>query len=94
MTVEITSIDVKEGIVTITALDVSEENLQMLERNREDVEKELSFVFDTHERLEYQYLYSWLHRQKATQGAATWGEALNAVIGIITTISQKYRNWD
>lgn len=39
-------------------------------------------------------VYSWLHRQKATQGAATWGEALNAVIGIITTISQKYRNWD
>lgn len=74
MTVEITSIDVKEGIVTITALDVSEENLQMLERNREDVERELSFVFDTHERLEYQYLYSWLHRQKATQGAATWGK--------------------
>lgn len=30
MTVEITSIDIKEGIVTITAIDVSEENLQML----------------------------------------------------------------
>ena len=53
MTVEITSIDIKEGIVTITAIDVSEENLQMLERNREDVEKEISFIFDTHEKIEY-----------------------------------------
>ncbi len=94
MTVEITSIDIKEGVVTITAIDVSEENLQILERNREDVETELHFIFDTHESMEYQYLYSWLHRQKVTKGCTTWGEALNAVIGIITTISQKYRNWD
>lgn len=94
MTVEITSMNVKEGIVTITAIDVSEENLQMLERNRDDVEKEVVFIFDTHESKSYHYLYSWLHRQKVTEGCSTWGEALNAVIGIITTISQKYRNWD
>lgn len=94
MTIEITSINLKDGVVTITAIDVSEENLQMLERNREDVEREVHFIFDTHERKEYQYLYSWLHRQKVTKECSTWGEALNAVIGIITTISQKYRNWD
>lgn len=94
MTVEITSIDIKEGIVIITALDVSEENLQMLERNREDMEIEINFIFNTHERIEYQYLYSWLHRQKVTKDCRTWGEALNAIIGTITTISQKYRNWD
>lgn len=95
MTIEIISVNMKQGIVTISAVDVSEERLQKLERMRDDgFERELEFIIDTHEKEAYRYLYSWLKRQKATKDCTTWGQALNAVCGTITTISKKYRSWD
>ena len=91
MTVEITSVSLVRGIVTIQAIDCSEENLQRLKRERDDgFEKELTFVFDTHMSNDFVYLRKWLLRQKATKGAKTWGEALDAVTGTITTISGKF----
>lgn len=94
MTVEITGTTVKNGIVTITAIDVSEEHLQRMERTRDDgFEKELAFLFDTHQKQVYKYLYGWLKRQKSTRGCTNWGEALASVTGTVTTISAKYRDW-
>lgn len=95
MMIEITSIDIRHGIVTISAIDVSEENLQRLERIRDDgFEKNVEFIFDTHEEIALKYLHDWLKRQKATQGCDTWGQALNSIRGTVTNISQKYRSWD
>lgn len=95
MTIEITSISLDKGIINISAVDISEENLQRFERIRDDgVEQELEFIFDTHQEDEFRYLRAWLKRQKATKGCSTWGEALNAVIGTITTISGRYRSWE
>lgn len=92
MTVEITSVALDKGMVTITAVDCSEENLQRLERMRDDgFEKELEFFFDTHDEKEYRYLFQWLKRQKAARQAETWGEALRSVCGTITSINGKYR---
>lgn len=95
MTIEITSVSCSNGVVHIEAIDVSEENLQRLERTRDDgFESLLQFVFDTHERETKEYLYRWLKRQKATKGCKTWGTALNAVVGTHVSISKKYRSWD
>lgn len=91
MTVEITSVSLNQGVVVIQAIDCSEENLQRMQRIREDcIERELCFVFDTKQKNDYVYLRKWLHRQKATKDAKTWGEALHAVYGTITTISGKF----
>lgn len=93
--IEITAVSISKGIVNIEAIDVSEENLQKLERTRDDgFEKEVSFVFDTHDQEAQTYLYQWLRRQKSTKGCKTWGMALNAVVGTHVTISQKYRSWE
>lgn len=95
MTVEITHVSLNQGIVTITAIDCSEENLQRMERNRDDgFETEINFVFDTHCEKDYLYFSSWIRRQKVTRSAKTWGEALNAIQGIITTISGMYKVWE
>lgn len=97
MLIEIISVNCQAGIVHITALDVSEENLQRIERVRDDFNNvEINFVFDTHNRTSLQYLYSWLKRQKSvkTNNCSTWGEALRSVEGTISTISAKYRSWE
>lgn len=95
MYVEITAVSIVSGNVIIEAIDVSEENLQRIERTRDDgFERELKFVFDTHKRQDFLYLRGWLKRQKATRGCVTWGEALNAVYGTVASISKKYRVWD
>lgn len=95
MLVEIVSTQLDNGVVKISAIDCSEENLQRLERIRDDgVEKEVEFLFDTHNRKCYWDFYKWLKSQKATSRAGTWGEALFAVIGTVTTISNKYRVWE
>lgn len=95
MTVELTSVALDKGMVMFTAVDCSEENLQRMERMRDDgFEKELEFLFDTHKRNEYLYLRRWLKRQKATRQAETWGDALRSVCGTITTISRAYRVWE
>ena len=95
MTVEIIAGRISEGVVQLTALDVSEENLQRMERTRDDgVEIEIEFVFDTRDQKAYSYIRKWLRKQKAANGVKTWGEAVQAVVGTITTISQKYRSWE
>lgn len=95
MTVEIVSAVLNQGIVTITAVDCSDENLQRMERMGDDgFEKELEFLFDTHNKDEYLYLRRWLKRQKAAGQADTWGNALRSVCGTITTINGKYRAWE
>lgn len=92
--VEILSVEVQKGIVSIQAMDVSEENLVRMERMRDDMfNSEIQFQFDTHEKSAFQYLRNWLKSQKSVSGSTTWGEALQAVVGTITTISGKYRNW-
>lgn len=91
MTVEVTGYAFKEGELHLFATDVDERNLQLLERNREDdgSERELEFIFDK-ESLDY--LYKWLHRQKAVKKAAPQKlkEAVAATLGTICTISGKY----
>lgn len=95
MTVEIVSVCLNEGIVTITAIDCSEENLQRIERTRDDgFEKELEFLFDTHTKRDYLDFYRWMKGQKSARQARTWGEALRSVNGTVTTISCKHRVWE
>lgn len=95
MTVEITSFSINSGIVTISGIDCSEENLQRIMRNRDDgAEQEVEFLFDTTQYKDLKNLVYWMHRQKATNGCHTWGEALNALRGTVTDISSKYRNWE
>ena len=74
MTIEIEEVTVKDGIVRITALNCSEENLQKLERLRDDCyQKELQFVFDTrNNKSDCIYLTYWLHHQKVTAGCKTY----------------------
>lgn len=95
MTVEITSVSLSHGVVSITAVDCSEEHLQYLERRRDDgAEKTLEFVIDTTSRRDYIYFHHWMKQQKATREATTWGEALQALYGTVTSINAKYRVWD
>ena len=94
MDVVIISCEVDHGIVRILAVDVSDQNLRRLERLRDDASETIvEFVFDTVRKGDYLYLRSWLKSQKAARQARTWGEALAAVTGSITTISTRYRNW-
>lgn len=94
MTVEIISAQISSRTtVEILAVDVSEEYFQRISRNREDdgMEKRLNFVFDITSDNFY-YLWKWLRRQKSVKEMqpGTWGEALQLIIGTITTISGKY----
>lgn len=93
MTVEITSATLREGVVTITANDVSEEHLQWLERTRQDEEREVVFIFDTRNPRALNYLHRWMRGQKATKGCRTWGEALQSVCGRITELSGRYQEF-
>lgn len=95
MTVEITSTFILHGVVNITAVDVSEENLQRMERFRDDGEdQEILFVFDTRDSKGFNNLRKWLKSQKATKGSETYGEALHATVGTITDIPRRYRSWE
>lgn len=94
MLIEITGVSLENGIVRIYGTDCSEENLQRIERIRDDgFEEEITFLIDTTQAKEQLQLYRWLKHQKATRKAKTYGEALQATIGTITTISGKYRDW-
>lgn len=95
MTVEIISGSIHNGIIRISAVDVSEEHLQRIERTRDDgTEREIEFAFDTHDPGAYKYIRKWLKSQKSTHNAKTWGEAVQAVIGTITDLNMKFRSWD
>lgn len=90
--VEINSVQMQKGFITISCNDVSHENSDRFDRVRiEDTEREVTFVFDSHDFKDFEYLSSWLHSQKASKGASTWGEALNSIIGTRTQISSKFR---
>lgn len=93
MTVEITSYSWNDGVVTLEAENCDELNLQQIERIRDDyIQREIAFIFDLHEKSDFQYLRSFLKRQKRVreQNPKTWGEALQAVTGTVVTISGKY----
>lgn len=95
MTVEIISARIEKGVIYITAVDISEENLQRIERTRDDGnERELELVFDTRDSKARNYIYNWLKNQKKTRTCTTWGEAIRAVVGIITDIGVYYRSWE
>lgn len=90
MTIEITGYSIQDGIVSIFADDVSEENLQRLERVRDDHEKkEVEYRFNTKTKKACTWFIKWLHSQKATQGCTTYGDALKAIQGTITTMTTK-----
>ena len=95
MTIEVVSISITNKIVTITALDVSEEHLQWIERLRnDDFEKEVEYSFDTRDPVQRKYLYYFLKNQKAARNSETWGEAIRSIVGtIIQSPVSKYRVW-
>lgn len=95
MDVEILSTDIRDKVVIVTGIDVSDENLRRMERLKDDAaERIIEFRFDTREKAEQKYLRNWLKRQKATRQSRTWGEALNSIVGTITTIAAKYGSWE
>lgn len=91
MTVEVTGFSFEKGELHLFATNVDERHLQTSERNRYDdaSEHELEFVFTKDS---FNYLQSWLRRQKAVKAAApkTFGEAVRETLGTITTLSGKY----
>lgn len=91
MRVEITSYELVDGEVRFSVIDVSEENLQRIERNRIEDAKEILVVFDTKNPYHRKQLSNWLHRQKAVQGSKTWGDALRSTVGTVTQINMKFR---
>ena len=94
MDVEILSVELNKGIVYFYCNDISDENLRRLERMRDDAtEEEVVFSFDTHDPKALKILRAWLLNQKITQGSTTWGEALQSVVGTVTVLPKKFREW-
>lgn len=92
MLIEITEVSLqkKTKILVIRGIDVTKSNdLKKVERAR-DIEIHRELVFDTTDKLQFDYITKWLHRQKITKGCSTYGEALNAVIGTVTQIRSWY----
>ena len=57
MDIEIISVEIKKGIVMITGIDVSDENLRRMERMKDDgMQTEVIFSFDSHQSKDLQYL--------------------------------------
>jgi hypothetical protein len=96
MLIEITGTALDQGVAHIYGVDVSEENLQRIERLRTDdsFDQEIDFVFDTKDKKTFTYFSKWLHSQKVAENAATYGDAIRSTIGTITNISGKYRSWE
>lgn len=95
MTVEIVGVELSNRIVTITAVDCSEERLQYMKRIRDDgFETTVVFVYDTTQFDVFRDLRCWLLKQKVTKGSKTYGEALHRILGTVTTISRKYMVYD
>lgn len=86
MTVEITAAVIKNGIVTISCIDCSEENLNRMMRNRDDGGFQITFdiIIDTKEAQGLNALRKWLKRQACTKDKKTWGDALQALRGTVT----------
>ena len=65
MDIEIISVEIKKGIVMITGIDVSDENLRRMERMKDDgMQTEVIFCFDSHQSKDLQYLYNWLNAKR------------------------------
>ena len=94
MTVEITGYSIDKGLVRIYGNNVEETNLERMERTRMDMEQEVVFAWDTTKAKEFTYFRRWLKAQKITRGCGTYGAALKCIRGIITTIPNKYREFD
>lgn len=98
MTIEITAVVLYDGIVTISCIDCSEENLNRIMRNRDDggFQKELQIVIDTKIKWQRNALRIWLKKQSCTEGKKTWGDALHSLIGTVTETYGigKYIRWD
>ena len=92
--IEITGYSLKNGELRLYGRDVSEEHLMFLERRGDDDQNEIEFFFNTKEKKDYSYIVKWLHSQKAAKSAETYREALMAIIGTMTTINSRYRQWD
>lgn len=97
MDIEIAAVAIKnKGIVEIEGYDPSEQNMRYCEEKGISP-KTMLFRFNTisivkksygYDRLtDRAYLDKWLHRQKTTSGARTYGEALRSTLGTIVTIS-------
>lgn len=86
LTVEITAAIVKNGIVVISCIDCSEENLNRIMRNRDDggFQRTFDIIIDTKEARGLNALRKWLKRQACTKGMKTWGDALHALCGTVT----------
>ena len=86
------SVESGTGVVQILAYNRNETYMDYIRRYRDDeYEKELSFVFRTRECPGHcKYLVKWLHGQRSTVGAKTYGEALHAIIGTTTNINGRF----
>lgn len=85
MTIEIVSTAISEKTVIISAVDISEEHLQWLERRRSDDDNpEIEFHFDTTDSKQFAALRKWMLQQEAAKHQKTWGEALKSIVGIQT----------
>lgn len=97
MTVEIVSTLIHGKDVIISAVDISSERLQWLERRRMDEENpEIEFRFDTTDKKQFAVLRRWMLQQKCTADKKTWGEAIASLQGTVTDTYGigKFRVWD
>ena len=96
MTITITAAYSRDKVVYIEGTDTSEEQLIRLERGREDRDpKIITYCIDSTTPRHCRYISKWLKRQKATQGAKTYGEAVRAVVGTVTQSPRSmYRVWE
>ena len=99
MTIEITDMRITDrelGTVRMTAIDCSEEHAQYFDRYRDDgFEKELVYEWQTKDSQQFYWLRRWLKKQRATQNAKTFGEAMEKVVGtIVDSPSGRYRVWE
>ena len=65
MDIEIISVEIKKGIVMITGIDVSDENLRRMERMKDDgMQTEVTFCFDSINRKIYNIFITGLNAKR------------------------------
>lgn len=95
-------LDTEDKCINITAIDVGEQRLEALERNRAAEEpQEMQFSISLESKRSYYYALHLLNDSLAVKKAAaelktriTWRQALRAITGSVTTLSSRYRVWD
>ena len=88
-------IDKRNQEVILEAVDISDEQFRRQSRERFEEARELTFVFNALNPRDMGYLKKFLKHQKRVRellkaGQATWGQVLQAVVGIRTVISGRY----